>query len=84
VLQRMMVDVVFTTWAVQAGKTITDLRFRSPVTPGMRLSGLLRIESIEFVRPGTSSVGQTAELRNDDGRVVFSEYLEAYVANRTT
>jgi acyl dehydratase len=82
VMQRMMVDVVFSTWAIQAGKAITDLRFRIPVTPGMRLHGVLRIDEVTAVRPGTASVKQLAELRDDNDRVVFSEKIEAYVATR--
>jgi acyl dehydratase len=86
VFMRLAVDSVYREWAVIAGRSIRDMQFTRPVRPGMRVSGSIRIESVQYsdARPERALVDHTGLLADQDGNPVFTITLAAYVRVRPT
>ena len=71
VLQRLLVDAVFSRAAVIAGREITSLRMRAPVRPGDVLHGSMEIVEVRPRHDGTAVVRSRGALTNDSGTVVL-------------
>ena len=81
VFQRLAVLSVFSRWNIFAGRRLDDVRFLAPVFPGDRLSGGMRVESIEFNHPGRALVTCAGWLERDGPRVL-ELITESYVNRR--
>ena len=81
VWMRMAVDTVYREWAVVAGRSIQDMRFLRPVRAGATLHGELVVDGIETSGryPDRALVRHRAVLRDDDGVLVFTAVLDAYL-----
>jgi acyl dehydratase len=71
VLQRLLVDAVFSRAAVIAGREITSLRMLAPVCPGDVLYGSMEIGEVRPREDGTAVVRSQGALTNDTGTVVL-------------
>ncbi|KOU63196.1 hypothetical protein ADK57_23070 [Streptomyces sp. MMG1533] len=71
VLQRLLVDAVFSRAALIAGREIDSLRMRAPVRPGDVLHGTLEIVEVRPRDDGTAVVRSRGTLTNDSGTVVM-------------
>lgn len=71
VLQRLLVDAVFSRAAVIAGREITSLRMLAPVRPGDVLHGSMEIVEVRPRDDGTAAVRSRGALTNDSGTVVL-------------
>lgn len=71
VLQRLLVDAVFSRAAVIAGREISSLRMRAPVRPGDVLHGTMEIVEVRPRDDGTAVVRSRGTLTNDAGTLVM-------------
>ncbi|MDF3145439.1 MULTISPECIES: MaoC/PaaZ C-terminal domain-containing protein [unclassified Streptomyces] len=71
VLQRLLVDAVFSRAALIAGREIESLRMRAPVRPGDVLHGTLEIVEVRPRDDGTAVVRSRGTLTNGSGSVVM-------------
>ncbi|MEU6801310.1 MaoC/PaaZ C-terminal domain-containing protein [Streptomyces neyagawaensis] len=70
-LQRLLVEAVFSRAALIAGREITSLRMRAPVRPGDVLHGTLEIVEVRPRDDGTAVVRSRGTLTNDSGTLVM-------------
>lgn len=84
ILQRLVVDTVFSRAAVIAGREISSLRMRAPVRPGDVLSGTMEIVEIRPRDDGTAVVRSRGTLTNDTGIVVMEVQGETLWEHRPT
>ncbi|MDX3584962.1 MaoC/PaaZ C-terminal domain-containing protein [Streptomyces europaeiscabiei] len=84
ILQRLVVDTVFSRAAVIAGREISSLRMRAPVRPGDVLSGTMEIVEIRPRDDGTAVVRSRGTLTNDTGIVVLEVHGETLWEHRPT
>ncbi|WP_192583026.1 MaoC/PaaZ C-terminal domain-containing protein [Streptomyces albicerus] len=82
VLQRLMVDAVFSRAAIIAGREISSLRMRAPVRPEDVLHGTLEIVEVRPRDDGTAVVRSRGSLTNDSGTVVLEAHGEALWEHR--
>ncbi|MEU5888948.1 MaoC/PaaZ C-terminal domain-containing protein [Streptomyces sp. NPDC047461] len=70
-LQRLLVDAVFSRAALIAGRELGPLRMRAPVRPGDVLHGAMEIVEVRPRDDGTAVVRSRGTLTNDSGTVVM-------------
>ncbi|WP_078973464.1 MaoC/PaaZ C-terminal domain-containing protein [Streptomyces sp. MMG1533] len=71
VLQRLLVDAVFSRAAVIAGREISSLRMRAPVRPGDVLRGTMEIVEVRPRDNVAAVVRSRGALTNDSGAPVL-------------
>ncbi|MDX3694637.1 MaoC/PaaZ C-terminal domain-containing protein [Streptomyces europaeiscabiei] len=84
ILQRLVVDTVFSRAAVIAGREISSLRMRAPVRPGDVLHGNMEIVEIRPRDDGTAVVRSRGTLTNGTGTVVMEVQGETLWEHRPT
>lgn len=84
ILQRLVVDTVFSRAAVIAGREISYLRMRAPVRPGDVLHGNMEIVEIRPRDDGTAVVRSRGTLTNSTGTVVMEVQGETLWEHRPT
>ncbi|WP_329445600.1 MaoC/PaaZ C-terminal domain-containing protein [Streptomyces canus] len=70
-LQRLLVDAVFSRAALIAGRELGPLRMRAPVRPGDVLHGRMEIVEVRPRDDGTAVVRSRGTLTNGSGTVVM-------------
>jgi len=81
-VQRLLVEGTLGSWAVIAGRSLTDLQLTSPVRPRMELTGRLRVESVEMKGNRRALVHQACTLLNNETTVL--SYFGSAVRTRAT
>ncbi|WP_164905023.1 MaoC/PaaZ C-terminal domain-containing protein [Streptomyces cyaneus] len=84
VLQRLLVDAVFSRAALIAGREIESLRMRAPVRPGDVLHGTLEIVEVRPRDDGTAAVRSQGTLTNGSGTIVMEVRGETLWEHRPT
>ena len=70
-LQRLLVDAVFSRSSLIAGREIDSVRMRAPVRPGDVLHGTMEIVEVRSRDDGTAVVRSRGTLTNASGTVVL-------------
>lgn len=70
IFQRLAVDGAFSTWAMIAGRSISDVQLTAPVRPDMELTGRIRIDAVEPKGPGRALVHKSCTLLGGDTTVL--------------
>ncbi|MFF5187484.1 MaoC/PaaZ C-terminal domain-containing protein [Streptomyces sp. NPDC000345] len=83
-LQRLLVDAVFSRAALVAGREIGSLRMRAPVRPGDVLHGTMEIVEVRPRDDGTAVVRSRGTLTNASGTVVMEVRGETLWEHRPT
>ncbi|BBC37692.1 hypothetical protein SGFS_089860 [Streptomyces graminofaciens] len=84
ILQRLVVDAVFSRAAIIAGREISSLRMRAPVRPGDVLHGAMEIVEVRPRDDGTAVVRSRGTLINATGTVVMELQGETLWEHRPT
>ncbi|MBQ9055226.1 MaoC/PaaZ C-terminal domain-containing protein [Rhodococcus sp. (in: high G+C Gram-positive bacteria)] len=81
IFQRLAASTIYSSWAVIAGRRISDIELPRPVRGGMELHGSVTVVDIRHDKPGRSLVCIAGQL-TVDGETVFSLRCEMYVRNK--
>lgn len=80
IFQRLSANTIYSSWAVIAGRRVSDIQLRRPVRGGMELHGSVTVVDVRRDKPGRSLVSIAGQLTVDD-ETVFSLGCEMYVRN---
>lgn len=83
IFQRLAASTIYSTWAVIAGRRITDIELPHPVRGGMELRGSVTVTDLRPDKPGRSMVAIAGQLTADE-ETVFSLRCEMYVRDETS
>ncbi|MCB1325883.1 MAG: MaoC family dehydratase [Spirochaetales bacterium] len=82
ICMRLYVDAVLNGAASLGSPGVDELRWKRPVRPGDRLSGVFRILECRPFRKGVGLVRGRANLQNQDGKLVMTFVGEGMFATR--
>ncbi|MBC2637597.1 MULTISPECIES: MaoC/PaaZ C-terminal domain-containing protein [unclassified Rhodococcus (in: high G+C Gram-positive bacteria)] len=80
IFQRLAASAIYSSWAVIAGRRISDIELPRPVRGGMELHGSVTVVDIRHDKPGRSLVCIAGQLTAGE-ETVFSLRCEMYVRN---
>ncbi|MBU44819.1 MAG: dehydratase [Spirochaetaceae bacterium] len=72
ICMRLYVDAILNKAASLGSPGVDQLRWKRPVRPGDTLTGRFKITECKPFRPGVGIVKGTAELKNQDGKLVMN------------